>query len=353
MKIAIVTGSAGLVGSQACIFLHEKGFKVVGIDNNLRAYFFGMEGSTLSSRDRLINCLDNYEHNNLDIRDFFSIEHIFKKYKSKIQIVIHAAAQPSHDWAAKEPLTDFTVNSLGTINLLEATRLHCPEATFIFTSTNKVYGDRPNSLNLTELESRFEFFDSSGNLGSIDETMSIDNTKHSIFGASKVAADIMCQEYGKYFNLNIGIFRGGCLTGPNHAGTSLHGFLSYLVKCIVGKKHYVINGYKGKQVRDNIHSWDLVNMFWSFHKNPKAGQVYNVGGGRDNSISILEAINKIKTLADSEWKDFSISDTNRIGDHIWYISNLNKFKNDYPDWNIQINLNDTLIQMINFERGHK
>ena len=244
------------------------------------------------------------------------------------------------------------------------TRLNCPNATFIFTSTNKVYGDRPNfnyetgkvdeyNLLIKEEKTRYEGFNRiTGELFSINESMSIDNTKHSIFGSSKVSADIMCQEYGKYFNMNVGVFRGGCLTGPNHAGSELHGFLSYLVKCIVQNKKYTIFGYKGKQVRDNIHSWDLVNMFWNFHLNPKRGEVYNAGGGRNNSTSILEAINTIKELSNIDWNNYSISDENRIGDHIWYISDLSKFKKDYPNWDITISLNDTIKQMIDFEKNN-
>ena len=349
MKTAIITGSSGLIGSQSVNFLHEKGFKIIGIDNNLREYFFGKDASTLKSRESLEN-LKNYKHYNIDIRNYESLCQIFEKYSSDIEIIIHTAAQPSHDWAAKEPITDFTVNALGTMNLLELTRIYCPKATFIFTSTNKVYGDRPNlSPYLKELPTRWDCFDELGNLASIDEKMSIDDTKHSVFGASKVSADIMCQEYGKYFDMNVGIFRGGCLTGPNHAGAELHGFLSYLVKCIIHNKSYTIYGYKGKQVRDNIHSWDLVNMFWHFHLNPKKGVVYNAGGGRENSTSILEAIDSINRIVEKNWSDFTISEKNRIGDHIWYISNLSKFKNDYPDWNITISLDETLRQMIDFE----
>jgi CDP-paratose 2-epimerase len=354
MKIAIVTGSAGLIGSQACDFFNEKGFKVIGIDNDMRSYFFGDSASTKESEKSLKLKLKNYEHYNIDIRDYENLDEIFSKYSSDIEIVIHTAAQPSHDWAAKEPLTDFSINATGTMNLLEVTRLNCPEATFIFTSTNKVYGDTPNkSPYIQERETRWECVDNLGNLTSIDESMSIDDTKHSIFGASKVAADVMCQEYGKYFGMNVGIFRGGCLTGPNHAGAELHGFLSYLVKCIVNNKPYTIFGYKGKQVRDNIHSWDLVNMFWHFHKNPKKGEVYNTGGGRNNSTSILEAIDKINKIAGNNWSNYTISEENRIGDHIWYISDLSKFKNDYPNWDITINLDETIKQMVDFEKNKK
>lgn len=352
MKIAIVTGSAGLIGSQACDFFSEKGYKIIGIDNDMRSYFFGEVSSTKDSLESIKSKINEYEHYNIDIRDYEKLNEIFSKYSSDIDIVIHTAAQPSHDWAAKEPLTDFGVNALGTMNMLEVTRLNCPKATFIFTSTNKVYGDTPNkSPYIQERELRWECVDDLGNLTSIDETMSIDNTKHSVFGASKVAADVMCQEYGKYFGMNVGIFRGGCLTGPNHAGAELHGFLSYLVKCIVTNKPYTIFGYKGKQVRDNIHSWDLVNMFWHFHKNPKQGEVYNAGGGRNNSTSILEAIDTINRIAQTNWSNYTISEQNRIGDHIWYISDLRKFKTDYPEWDITIGLEETIKQMVEFEKN--
>ncbi len=351
MKTVIITGSAGLIGSQACDFFHNKGYKIIGIDNDMRSYFFGDAASTKQSSKSLVSKLENYEHYNIDIRNYDSLNDIFNKYSNDIEIVIHTAAQPSHDWAAKEPLTDFSVNATGTMNMLEVTRLNCPKATFIFTSTNKVYGDTPNkSPYIQERETRWECVDDLGNPTSIDETMSIDNSKHSIFGASKVAADVMCQEYGKYFGMNVGVFRGGCLTGPNHAGTELHGFLSYLVKCMVNNKPYTIFGYKGKQVRDNIHSWDLVNMFWYFHQNPKKGEVYNAGGGRDNSTSILEAIDTINRIAGTKWCNYTISEENRIGDHIWYISDFTKFKTHYPDWNITIDLQETIRQMVEFEK---
>lgn len=369
MKIAIVTGSAGLIGSQACKFFHEKGFKIVGIDNDMRSYFFGKEASTSESKISLENNLENYEHHNIDIRNYDELEKVFDKYSSDIDIVIHAAAQPSHDWAVKEPITDFTINALGTINMLELTRLKCPKSVFIFTSTNKVYGDKPNYLKLVEEETRWEidynyytinvtktgnrdwYYDGIGIDGSINENLGIDNCKHSIFGVSKVSADVMCQEYGKYFGMNIGIFRGGCLTGPNHAGAELHGFLSYLVKCIVHNRPYTIFGYKAKQVRDNIHSLDLIKMFWEFYKNPKQGEVYNCGGGRKNSVSILEAIDMINKIADTNWNNYSISDENRIGDHIWYISDISKFKKEYPDWDIQISIEETIKQMVDFEKS--
>ena len=352
MKVAIITGSAGLIGSQACDFFSERGYKIIGIDNDMRAYFFGEGSSTKDSLESLKSKINDYEHYNIDIRDYQKLNEVFSKYSSNIDIVIHTAAQPSHDWAANEPLTDFSINATGTMNMLEVTRLNCPKATFIFTSTNKVYGDTPNkSPYIQERESRWECVNDLGNPTSIDETMSIDNTKHSVFGASKVAADVMCQEYGKYFGMNVGIFRGGCLTGPNHAGAELHGFLSYLVKCIVNDKPYTIFGYKGKQVRDNIHSWDLVNMFWKFHQNPKQGEVYNAGGGRDNSTSILEAIDTINRIAGTNWSNYTISEQNRIGDHIWYISDLTKFKTHYPNWNITIDLEETIKQMVDFEKN--
>lgn len=358
MKIAIITGSAGLIGSQACDFFSNKGYKIIGIDNDMRAYFFGEGSSTKDSLESLKSKINEYEHYNIDIRDYQKLNEVFSKYSSDIDIVIHTAAQPSHDWAANEPLTDFGINATGTMNMLEVTRLNCPKATFIFTSTNKVYGDTPNYLDLIETDTRWELNKETfkynhclGSDASINENMSIDNTKHSVFGASKVAADVMCQEYGKYFNMNVGIFRGGCLTGPNHAGAELHGFLSYLVKCIVNNKPYTIFGYKGKQVRDNIHSWDLVNMFWEFHQNPKQGEVYNAGGGRDNSTSILEAIDTINRIAGTNWSNYTISEQNRIGDHIWYISDLRKFRTHYPNWNITIDLEETIKQMVEFEKN--
>jgi CDP-paratose 2-epimerase len=369
MKTAIVTGSAGLIGSQACDFFDRKGYSVIGIDNDMRAYFFGKEASTKKSNDFLLKNLSSYTYHNIDIRNYEKLEEIFQERQKDIEIVIHAAAQPSHDWAAREPITDFSINAAGTMNMLELTRLYCPESTFIFTSTNKVYGDRPNynyysnsgkaeeiykegQLVIKELDTRFEGisrFD--GSPMAIDETMAVDRCKHSVFGASKAAADLMCQEYGRYFGLKTGIFRGGCLTGPNHAVTELHGFLSYLVKCIVHNKPYTIFGYKGKQVRDNMHSLDLINMFWSFHQNPKPGEVYNAGGGRNNSTSILEAIELINRIAGTNWENYTISAENRIGDHIWYISDLSKFKKDYPGWSITISLEETVRQMIEFERN--
>ncbi len=295
IRRGLITGSAGLIGSEAVSFFIERGYQIVGIDNDMRKYFFGKEASTEWNRKRLKNEFkDKYLHCDLDIRNNKDIEKIFKKYK--FEIIIHAAAQPSHDWAAKEPWTDFTINANGTLVLLENFRKYCPQATFIFTSTNKVYGDSPNKLPLIELGTRYELSRRHQYYQGIDETMSIDDSKHSLFGASKLAADILVQEYGKYFGLKTGVFRGGCLTGPAHSGTKLHGFLAYLVKCIAMGKKYTIFGYKGKQVRDNIHSFDLVNMFWHFHQRPRCGEVYNAGGARHSNISVLEAIKKIEKI---------------------------------------------------------
>ena len=349
MKKAIITGSCGLIGSEAVKFLSKRGYHIIGVDNDMRSFFFGESASTKPSLD-VFEKMSNYLHYSYDIRDYSSLEKVFKS-NNDVEIIIHTAAQPSHDKASSIPIIDFEVNALGTMNMLELTRLYFPKATFIFTSTNKVYGDRPNYLpNIKELETRWECFDDMGNLSSVGETMSIDDTKHSIFGASKVAADVMCQEYGKYFGMNVGIFRGGCLTGPNHAGTELHGFLSYLVKCIVNNKPYTIFG-DGKQVRDNIHSLDLINMFWEFHQNPRPGEVYNAGGGRENSISILEAIeytNELRlTNGLEKWTNYTINkDKWRIGDHIWYISDLSKFKSHYPNWKgITISVKEIIDQI--------
>jgi len=345
MKIALVTGSAGLIGSEAVAFFADKFDLIIGIDNNLRQYFFGTDGSTEWNKNRIESGYANYKHYSVDIRDVEGLERIFKEYGSDIKLILHTAAQPSHDWAAKEPFTDFSVNANGTLNMLEMNRLHCPDAVFIFTSTNKVYGDNPNFLPLVELETRWEIDQNHPYYKEgIDEMMSIDHTKHSLFGASKVAADVLVQEYGRYFGMKTAVFRGGCLTGPNHSGAQLHGFLAYLMKCAITGNHYTIFGYKGKQVRDNIHSYDLVNMFWHFYENPRAGEVYNAGGGRFANCSMLEAITLCEEISGNKI-DYSYSETNRIGDHIWYISDLSKFKEHYPSWHWKYNLKDTLIQM--------
>lgn len=345
MKICVITGSSGLIGSEAISFFAPKFDKVIGIDNNMRAQFFGPEASTEWNTKRLQETIPNFEHHVADIRDYSAIEKIFMAYSNDIDLVIHTAAQPSHDWAAREPLTDFTVNANGTVNLLEVTRLNCPKATFIFTSTNKVYGDTPNFLPLVEMEQRWEIEGAHPYFAQgIDENMSIDQTKHSLFGASKVAADVMVQEYGKYFGMHTGVFRGGCLTGPNHSGTKLHGFLSYLMKCAITGDNYTVFGYKGKQVRDNIHSWDLVNMFWHFHQNPRQGEVYNAGGGRHSNCSMAEAVALCESITEKKM-NITYTQENRIGDHIWWISDVSKFKNHYPDWQWKFGIHDILTQI--------
>lgn len=351
MSVAIVTGSAGLIGSESVSFLAEKFDTIVGIDNNLRQYFFGQDGSTKWNQQRLTNTYNNYKHYDVDIREVSALKRVFDEYGKEIKLIIHTAAQPSHDWAAREPLTDFSVNATGTLNMLELTRLTCPDAVFIFTSTNKVYGDTPNLLPLKETATRWEIEEAHPyHKAGIDESMSIDQSKHSLFGASKVAADVLVQEYGKYFGMKTGIFRGGCLTGPNHSGAQLHGFLSYLMKCAITGQQYTIFGYKGKQVRDNIHSHDLVNMFWHFYKNPKTGEVYNAGGGRFANCSMLEAIKLCEEISGNKMI-FTYTDTNRIGDHIWYISDLTKFKTHYPEWTWTYGLTETLEEIFNSLRS--
>ena len=348
MKTALITGSAGLIGSESVKFFAQKDFNIVGIDNNMRQYFFGAEASTDWNRKELEKKFKKqYVHYAVDIRDNEKIEEIFKKYT--FDLIIHTAAQPSHDWAAKEPFTDFSVNANGTLVMLENFRKYSPEAVFIFTSTNKVYGDRPNTLPLIELENRYELPKKHRYYKGIDESMSIDDSKHSIFGVSKVAADTMVQEYGKYFGLNTTVFRGGCLTGPAHSGTQLHGFLAYLVKCIMTGKQYTIFGYKGKQVRDNIHSFDLVNAFYHVFQNPRHGEVYNMGGSRHSNTSMLEAIQSIEKITGKKAK-YTYQDQNRIGDHIWYISDVSKFQSHYPQWNFTYD-NERIIEEI-VKYGH-
>jgi CDP-paratose 2-epimerase len=345
MRILIVTGSGGLIGSQSVKYFADKFDLIVGIDNDARSYFFGQEASTHPSTQKLLADFPNFKSENVDIRDADKVFEIFNKYGSDIKLVIHTAAQPSHDWAAREPFTDFTINANGTLNMLEATRQYCEKAVFIFTSTNKIYGDTPNFLPLEELESRWEISETHPYFKhGIDEKMSIDQCKHSIFGASKVAADVMVQEYGKYFGMNTGIFRGGCLTGPNHAGAELHGFLSYLMKCCITGKQYTIFGYKGKQVRDNIHSYDLIQMFDAFYANPRQGEVYNAGGGRFSNCSMMEAITICERITGNKM-NYQYSNDNRIGDHIWYISDLTKFRAHYPTWQQKYNCEDILVQI--------
>lgn len=346
MSVAIITGCSGLIGSEATKFFHAKGFDVVGIDNNMREYFFGRDGSVGWNTQSLKATLPGFVHYSDDIRDEGAMRSIFRRYAKDVEIVIHAAAQPSHDWAAKEPLTDFSVNATGTLILLETVRKYCPDAPFIFTSTNKVYGDTPNSLSLVEKASRWEIDESHPYFANgIDESMSIDSSKHSVFGASKVAADVMTQEYGRYFGLKTAVFRGGCLTGPAHSGAMLHGFLAYLIKCIVQRKHYTIFGYKGKQVRDNIHSNDLVKAFWSFYQQPRSGVVYNIGGSRHSNCSVLEAIGIAQNAA-GERLSYSISDQAREGDHIWWVSDVRRFKADYPEWDFEYDLKTTIREIV-------
>lgn len=347
MKKVLVTGSAGLIGSESVKFFAEKDFEVFGIDNDMRSYFFGEEGSTVWNREILQKKYKNYTHFGFDIRDEREVENLFKKFK--FDLIIHAAAQPSHDWAAKEPLTDFSINATATLILLENFRKYSSDGVFIFTSTNKVYGDRPNTLPLIELDKRYELPQNHRYYEGIDESMSIDDCLHSVFGASKVAADIMVQEYGKYFGLKTALFRGGCLTGPAHSGTSLHGFLAYLVRCIKTGRKYTIFGYKGKQVRDNIHSSDLVNAFYEVYKNPRKGEVYNMGGSRFSNFSILEAIEQIEKLVKKK-ANIAYVNKNRMGDHQWYISDVSKFKRNYPNWDFMISSREILEDLCKF--GH-
>lgn len=349
MSVTIVTGSAGLIGSEAAQFFARAGFDIVGIDNDMRAYFFGKEGSTIWNRKRLEGAIKGYRHYDVDIRDQAALERIFKHYGSQISLVIHTAAQPSHDWAIREPMTDFTINAQGTLNLLEATRQYAPDAVFIFTSTNKVYGDAPNQLPLIEQQYRWEIDPAHTYANGIREDMSIDQTLHSLFGASKVAADVLVQEYGRYFGMATVCFRGGCLTGPNHSGAQLHGFLAYLMRCTVTGTPYTVYGYKGKQVRDNIHSADLIRAFHAFFQHPQRGAVYNIGGGRHSNCSMLEAIDLCQQIANTDLK-WNYSDKNRIGDHIWWISDNSKFMNDYPDWRLEYNLARILQEMYDINR---
>jgi len=344
MSIAIVTGSAGLIGSEACKKFHAEGFDVVGIDNDMRARFFGPQASTARSRRQLEDALARYQHEEVDIRNTDAIDRLFHRFGPSVKVIIHTAAQPSHDWAASDPHTDFGVNALGTLNLLQSTRTHCPDAAFIFTSTNKVYGDTPNRLPLVELEDRYEIDSSHPYHRGIDEMMSIDYTKHSLFGASKAAADLLVQEYGRYFGMKTVCFRGGCLTGPNHAGTELHGFLAYLMKCTVTGSPYRVFGYKGKQVRDNIHSHDLIEAFWEFLKAPRSAEVYNIGGSRPSCCSMLEAIQQCEEISGRSL-NWEYRDDNRIGDHIWWISDVSKFQSHYPNWRYRFDLRAILHEI--------
>ncbi len=354
MSVCLVTGSAGLIGSEAVRHFAALGFEVIGIDNNLRETFFGADASTLWNRDQLAAEVGGYTHLDLDIRDYAAIDALFRRHGKAIELIIHAAAQPSHDWAARDPIMDFTVNANGTLHLLQAMRDHAPDAVFIFCSTNKVYGDTPNALPLLEQETRWEIEDAHPYFAGIPETMSIDHSKHSLFGASKAAADILVQEYGRYFGLRTGAFRGGCLTGPRHSGTQLHGFLSYLMRCVATGKPYTIYGYKGKQVRDNIHSADLISAFDAFRRAPRAGEVYNIGGGRFSNCSMAEAIVECERIAGRKG-EIVYAEANRIGDHIWYVSDLAKFQGHHPDWKLRYDVPAILeeIHAQNIERWRR
>jgi CDP-paratose 2-epimerase len=341
MKTILITGSAGLIGSEVVTYFAKQGINVIGIDNNMRADFFGSSGDTTWNAHRLESVFKNYQHHNIDIRDRKALSEFIMKIKP--DAVVHAAAQPSHDLAASRPYDDFDVNAVGTLNLLESLRQYSTEVPFVHMSTNKVYGDAPNNIALKEMEKRWDYDDEVFSNG-IKEDFPIDQSKHSIFGASKVAADIMVQEYGRYFDMPTCCLRGGCLTGPNHSGVELHGFLSYLIKCNLIEREYIIFGYKGKQVRDNIHSYDVATFIHEFLKAPRVGEVYNIGGGRDNSISILEAFDLISSISGKEMR-FRYDEKNRIGDHICYISDLSKMKSHYPNWDITKDLKTTFEEI--------
>ena len=342
MSVALVTGAGGLIGAEAVQHLLKQGLDVVGVDNDMRSYFFGPEASTKWRIGELKARHPRFRHEAIDIRNFEAVSSLFERIGGNLVLVVHAAAQPSHDWAAREPFTDFGVNAGGTLNLLEATRQHAPDAAFLFTSTNKVYGDTPNRLPLLEQETRWEIStDHQYSARGIDETMSIDHSTHSLFGVSKTSADLLVQEYGRYFGMNTACFRGGCLTGGGHSGTELHGFLAYLMKCTVLGRPYTIYGYKGKQVRDNIHSHDLVAAIWEFAQRPTQGKAYNMGGGRFANCSMLEAIELCQEISGRRL-NYTYTDENRVGDHIWWVSDISSFQNDYPTFQLTYDIRATL-----------
>ncbi len=341
MKI-LVTGSSGLVGSEVCQYFDHLGWEVHGLDNNQRAVFFGLQGDTRWNQKRLEKTLSSFTHHELDLRERQKILDLFEE--QNFEAIVHSAAQPSHDQAAKIPFDDFDTNAVGTLNLLEATRQHASQSPFVFMSTNKVYGDAPNFIPLKELETRWEYDDPDFENG-IPEKFPIDQTKHSLFGASKVAADVMTQEYGRYFGMYTCCLRGGCLTGPAHSGVELHGFLSYLVRCNLENKKYFVYGYKGKQVRDNIHSLDVARFIYEFIKAPRSGEVYNIGGGRNNTCSIIEAFALTERITGKKMK-WEYVDDNRIGDHICYYSDLSKMRRHYPNWDITVSLDEILVQIV-------
>jgi CDP-paratose 2-epimerase len=344
MKTVIVSGSAGLIGSETVKRFIQEGYRVVGIDNDMRSRFFGAEASTLPTRRILEKEYKDYTHADMDIRDFQALNELFAKYRGNLEAVVHTAAQPSHDWGAKDPLTDFSVNANGTLNMLEATRQQAPEAVFVFTSTNKVYGDNPNRLPLKEQELRWEIDKAHPYFIGVDEHMSLDQAKHSIMGVSKLAADGLVQEYGRYFDMRTVCLRGGCLTGPAHAGTEMHGFLSYLMKCAVSARPYRVFGYKGKQVRDNIHSHDFVEAIWQFCRKPRIGEVYNMGGSRHSNCSILEAIALCEEISGKKLS-YTVHEDSRKGDHMWYISDVRKFQSHYPEWKYRYDLRAILEEI--------
>jgi CDP-paratose 2-epimerase len=346
MSVCLVTGSAGLIGSEATRQFAAEGYTVVGVDNDMRSYFFGPDASTAENRRRLESALgDAYQHEDLDIRDESGVNALFGRFRGDISVVVHTAAQPSHDWAAREPQVDFGVNAVGTLNLLEATRHHAPDAAFLFTSTNKVYGDAPNRLPLQELEQRWELPEDHDYWAGIPEGFTIDQSLHSLFGASKVAADILVQEYGRYFGMNTVCFRGGCLTGGGHMGAELHGFLAYLMRCTLTGTPYRVFGYGAKQVRDNIHSSDLVRAFRHYVAAPRPSEVYNIGGGRAANCSMLEAIHLCQELGGREL-NWSYVDENRVGDHMWWISDLGRFRGHYPAWDVTLGIEETLREIM-------
>lgn len=355
MSVAVITGSSGLIGSEAAIHFGSLGLEVVGIDNDMRRVFFGAEGSTTWNRERVTQVLGkSYVHHDLDVRNRAGLLDLFRRYGQAIELVIHTAAQPSHDWAAKEPFVDFDINAVGTLNLLEATRLHADNATFIFTSTNKVYGDRPNALPLVELATRWEIESDHDYWDGIREDMPIDGCLHSLFGASKVAADVLVQEYGRYFGLATACFRGGTLTGPNHSAAELHGFLAYVMRCVMTGRPYTVFGYKGKQVRDAIHSQDLILAFDEFVKAPRVAEVYNIGGGRFSNASVIEAIALAQEIAGEEL-EWTYKEENRVGDHIWWIGDNARFESHYAGWKLEHDVPRILreIHAVNRDRWRK
>ena len=349
MSLAIITGSTGLVGSEAVNFFHDKGFDIVGIDNNLRKRFFGQSGSTDWVKLKLLKRNKNFKNFNIDIRNLEGLSKLFQKYSKKISIIIHCAAQPSHDYGKNHPFLDFSINATGTLNLLELTKKYCPTIPFIFMSTNKVYGDNPNKLKIFEKKTRWELKANDKNFRGIKENFSIDNSTHSFFGVSKTYADLIVQEYGKNLGLKTVCFRGGCITGPNHSGANLHGFLSFLIKQTLKNKKYDLIGYKGKQVRDNLHSNDLVNCFWEFYKKPRKGEIYNIGGGRHSNCSIIEALNLVESISKISIKR-KILKIPRVGDHIWYISDTSKFKKHYPNWKQKYNTKKIIEELIEHQK---